>query len=161
MSEVLRLREIERFWSHVNERSPEECWLWDGGLLGGGYGEFWTKSRKERYAHRVSWTIAYGTIPDGLFVCHKCDVKACVNPAHLFVGTHVENMADMTAKGRRRGSGHPGSQHSQAKLTEEDIPTIRELYAAGVMQKHIAARFRVSPGTIGFITRGETWKHVP
>ena len=86
----------ERFWSKVNK--TEGCWLWTGGK-NYGYGQFWD-GRKPQQAHRISWGIHCGPIPDGLWVLHRCDVPSCVNPAHLFLGTHTDNMRDAATKGR-------------------------------------------------------------
>ena len=95
----------ERFWSKVSipEDPAEECWLWMGSLLGVGYGSI-TAFNKEDRAHRVSWMLHHNTdrIPEGMVVCHKCDVRACVSPYHLFLGTQGDNMRDMVKKGRHR-----------------------------------------------------------
>jgi hypothetical protein len=88
---------IPRFWSLVEK--GDDCWLWKGSVSGGGYGRI-TVSGKRVAAHRFSYEAANGPIPDGLFICHSCDVKLCVNPAHLFAGTQVDNMQDWTRKGK-------------------------------------------------------------
>lgn len=91
-----------RFWAKVVQ--SEGCWRWTGSKTSG-YGELQRGRRVEGRvrAHRASWELHFGAIPDGLLVCHKCDNPECTNPAHLFLGTHKENMRDMAAKAR-----HPG-----------------------------------------------------
>lgn len=92
---------IERFWSRVRTGLPNECWPWEGYVFvkRGRYGGISEKSRYFR-SHRIAWMLAYGCIPDGLHVLHKCDNPPCCNPLHLFLGTQKENMADMINKNR-------------------------------------------------------------
>jgi hypothetical protein len=89
--------ESDRFWRKVNKTST--CWLWTRGITSWGYGWFTRATRKANYAHRVAWELTHGDIPDGL-VLHKCDVRSCVNPDHLYVGSQADNMRDMASRGR-------------------------------------------------------------
>lgn len=112
-------------------------------------------------AHRASWEIHNGPIPDGLEVCHHCDNPPCVRPDHLFVGTQADNMADMRAKGRGF-IPPPGQCHPAARLTDEDIYAIRaaDLSERG-SQRRLALRFGVTPTHIRYIRSGRAWSHLP
>jgi len=161
---------ISRFWSKVERRGASECWLWRGCLNKGGYGRFDSR----RTAHRISWEIHFGEITGGASVCHSCDVRNCVNPSHLWLGTYADNMADMDAKGRRsrgvisgialRSQLDPattrGSRNARSKLREEDVQKIRVLAASGVTQVTLAGMYGVSHIAIGLCVRRQTWKHV-
>jgi hypothetical protein len=130
----------EQFWSLVDKRGPTECWEWTGPRLKG-YGRFVFEGKWR--AHRVAWEMAAGRPPPaGLEVCHSCDNPPCCNPAHLWVGTHAENMADMAAKGRSRGTLSPG-----VRLDEMDLEMIRVLRRR-LPRRAIANRFGVSEPTI-------------
>ncbi len=94
----------ERFWPKVDRRGPDECWEWKAARQAEGYGKMFTTNRcRPERAHRVSWVLHHGPIPDGMFVLHRCDNPPCVNPAHLFLGTNLDNIEDMGRKGRHRG----------------------------------------------------------
>jgi hypothetical protein len=122
-----------------------------------GYGQIWDDGRM-LLAHRVAWEWAYGWPIGDLKCLHHCDNPPCVNPGHLFVGTHATNCADKEAKGR--GNQPKGSDNGQAKLTEEDIPEIRRLLAQGVSGVHIARIYGVHRSIIVGIKTGKAWKHV-
>jgi hypothetical protein len=100
----------ERFWAYVQKTAS--CWVWTGTQSDNGYGRIWGKGRHIK-AHRFSWELHNGPIPEGMHVCHKCDTPACVNPEHLFLGTASDNMRDMVAKGRHSwGENRPGASHA-------------------------------------------------
>lgn len=145
----------ERIRGHVIVDS-NGCWIWKGGKNPRGYGNVrWTGTTKT--AHRVSWEAHHGPIPKGLNVLHKCDVRACVNPEHLWLGTHQDNMTDMSRKGRVVCRPHRGEEHYNAKLTEADIVTIRSLK---LKLKEVAAMFDISEASVSLIRRRLHWKHV-
>lgn len=157
-------RRTLRFMTRVHMEPNSGCWLWSGQKSKAGYGRFKVKKdlkNKGWAAHR--WAAKYigGMDIEGQFVCHHCDVRLCVNPDHLFVGSHQDNMDDMVSKGRQIGGICKGSQHGRAKLTEADIPLIRALIAKGIQLKLIAPLFNISPETIGDIKHGRKWTHVP
>lgn len=156
---------LERFWSKVEKGSPGECWTWKGQLNGGrpGYQYGKLSVRQKWYgAHRISYFIAHGELPDNLLVCHHCDNPLCVNPDHLFLGTSSDNTKDMLNKGRAGYSFHfrRGEEHFKAKLTNHDIPVIRKRIANGERCADIAESFNVSRVTIWRIGKGLTWKTV-
>lgn len=146
------------FWRMVNKRGPDECWEWQGDTYGTGYGRL-THDSKTIRVHQFSYKLHIGPIPNGMFVCHKCDHPACVNPNHLFLGTPKDNMDDMIQKGRKVTK--PGDTNAFAKLANSDIPKIRKLSQDGLSNQQIAERFHVSRSTISMIVNGKTWKSVP
>lgn len=148
-----------RFWSKVEVGPPDECWLWTAALNEHGYGVMRPEGQRTgptAKAHRVSWEIAHGEIPDGLAVLHRCDNPPCVNPQHLFLGTQADNVTDMHAKGR----GNIGSANGQASLTERDVIEIRNRVARGERQKDLCAEFGITKGTMSHLVSGKTWAHV-
>lgn len=131
------------------------CWIWKAGIKADGYGFLWIKKGNTVLAHRLSYELFVGQIPKGLFVCHRCDNPPCVNPDHLFLGTHAENMADCAIKGRypdRKGEKHP-----MAKLTE---PMVLEILRSSESHKELAERFGISQGNISQIKTGSSWNHI-
>ncbi len=166
-----------RFWPKVDKRSDSECWPWIASRNRYGYGTFGVGSSSGGVmsvakAHRVSWELHNGQIPDGLYVCHGCDNPPCVNPAHLFLGTAHDNFDDMRSKARgSRGSGHSaavkrGRRHSppggKSKLTEQHVQVIRFLRSSTSLRlRHIAELFGVSISNICFIASGKTWCKTP
>jgi hypothetical protein len=143
---------LKRFWSKVNICGPDECWEWTAAKICL-YGSFSIQGSMY-YAHRVSHSIEHGADPGEKKVCHLCDTPFCCNPAHLFLGTQLENIQDMDHKERRR---QKGEQHLDAKLTEQ---IVREIRASDKTHKTLAEKYGVAPTTIGNARRCKTWKHV-
>ena len=151
----------ERFWKYVRRGDAGECWNWTG-YKQKGYGAIHTGGTEGRLvqASRASWWIHFGPITDGRFVCHHCDNRACVNPAHLFLGTNSDNMRDMRSKGRApSNTWSRGERNGSAKLTAEVVATIRARFAGGgVTQKTLASEFGISKSSIHNIVRAKNWK---
>jgi DNA-binding transcriptional regulator YiaG len=143
----LRWADEARFWTKVDVRRPKECWPWRAGL-NDGYGLFYVPGRGMVHAHRVAHFIATGTWAPA-HVAHTCDYRRCCNPNHLFAASAAENNEDMRRKGRARGNRSAGERNPNAKLSDEEVATIRELYAAGgVSQDALATRYGVSQSAI-------------
>jgi hypothetical protein len=126
------------------------CWLWTGSVASHGYGDL-RLNKKTKLAHRLSWELANGHIPDGYFVLHRCDVRLCVNPSHLFLGTTTDNMRDKVKKGRHSA----GWCHE--KLTAEQVEQIRFLRASGLKLKEVGKLFNRHPDHIRKITNHKVW----
>lgn len=147
---------VRRFWEKV--KIADGCWLWVA-HLSGGYGRLARGPYSMILAHVASWIIHYGPVPQGHCVLHRCDVPACVNPAHLWIGNRDDNNKDRAAKGR---SAHIfGSHVNGSKLTDGDVVEIRRLYArGGISQLALARKFGVSERNIFFIIHRQHWVHV-
>lgn len=156
----------ERFWQLVAGGDAEACWIWRGAPDVKGYGRLYLPSRREQMlAHRASWIIHHGAIPDGLCVLHDCpsgDNPLCVNPNHLWIGTRAENNADAKAKGRSvPPQPHPGDSHPQAKLSSVKVVAIRQAYRSGQRtQREIAIAYGVSESAVNDVLNGRRWGHV-
>lgn len=162
---------LKRFWAKVLK--TDGCWLWQASKRNQGYGAFvWTDDSGKTIhgrAHRFSWELANGPIPGDLCALHKCDAPACVNPAHMFIGTKADNNADMV-KGRRRVGGSKtsvdackyqrGESHHSAKMTADKVRRIRTLRGSGQSYSTIAHIFDVNTSAIYKICNGKTWRHV-
>lgn len=151
----------ERFNSkHIT--APSGCWLWQGHLDRKGRGNLRVNGRRV-IASRLSYELHFDVIPDGLYVCHECDNPQCVNPDHLWLGTHRDNTDDMIAKGRHRRCGRKdvqGERNSKAKLTAEQVQAIRRAGASGQRPSDLARQYGVVHSCIHGILTGRTWKHL-
>lgn len=159
---------IELFWSNVNK--SDGCWTWNRKPIRG-YGRMCISGKAPMQAHRFSWELHFGTIPDRLWVLHRCDNRICVRPDHLFLGTPQDNTDDMWAKGR----GSIGSRANKSDLTEETVASIRAEYiprgpgsppkskGQGPQEgsiKWLANKYAVSASLISQIINRSIWKHV-
>lgn len=145
--------QVEQLQVRIDTESDAPCWRWIGSFKDNGYGRL-----GDDYAHRLSFRLHVGLIPDGRNVCHTCDNRWCVNPLHLFIGTQADNMDDMRAKGR----GHYGAKRSSTGITDADVEEMRRLYWSEVVsQAKIARRYGLTQPHVLKIVRGLRWTHVP
>jgi hypothetical protein len=157
----------DRFWAKVNRDGPVPahrpelgpCWIWTAGKSSHGYGSFGDGERIDR-SHRVSYRMAYGPLVPGQVVCHRCDNPPCVNPAHLFAGSALDNARDKVGKGRS-GPRLMGEAHLSAKLTAEQVVAIRERLAAGESQSALAREHGVTVQSIHAIAHYRSWRDLP
>lgn len=156
----------ERFWRFVVKSSdPAKCWGWAGATNEAGYGQIQRGARGEGRvsAHRLSWELHNGSIPEGIDVLHRCDNPPCSRPACLFLGTNLDNIHDRMAKGRPGVQPHHmprGAAHQNSRLTEGDVRAARRLRSQGRTIRAIAETFGVSSSTMYSALRGKTWSHV-
>jgi len=144
---------------HNTKKIPNGCWEWKGAVVDG-YGQ--TNDYDSKYknirTHRLSYRVFKGEIPQGLLVLHACDNRKCVNPKHLFLGTHHDNNQDCLKKGRWKGGAPIGEKNGTSKLKEKDIIQIRQMQKEGVKQKKLGEIFGVSQPTISSIINLKSWK---
>ena len=146
------------FWNKVHK--TDNCWIWCGSISNKGYGQVRINGRTY-LAHRISFAMHHGPIDDGIWALHRCDIRRCVNPAHLFPGDASANMQDCANKGRLNFQTHPfrGEDHAQAKLTWEQVRQIRtEFEAGGITKAALARRHGIGACQAGNILRGKHWK---
>lgn len=152
----------ERFWEKVDKTSGHgpngDCWVWMRPTHRQ-YGRFTLdRSRRQVRAHRMAWELSFGAIPDGLVVCHHCDNPPCVNPAHLFVGTQLDNAVDRDAK--QRWQPLVGEEHPEAKLRREAVCAMRYLRRAhGLTFVVLGRAYGIAPVTANRICKGTSWAH--
>lgn len=164
-----------RFWQKLDK--SDECWIWKGKKYRNGYGQAYGGRRPngktfERLAHRMAYELAFGTIPEGLCVCHKCDNRLCCNPDHLFLGTQKENLQDMVKKGRAVKAEDSwthkqpervrrGMTHHTTRISDDDVRHIRARWAQGnISYAELGREMNLSSGAIWNIVNNVTWRHV-
>lgn len=159
---------IDRFIQKVKENSETGCWEWQLSIAKNGYGYIGI-NRKNKLAHREAWKLVNGEIPWGIFVCHHCDNRKCVNPSHLFLGTNADNVADMVQKQRTRsGENHPhwgksinkGEANGNSILNPEKVKEIWNLRGQGWSQQKIANHLGIGQMTVCRVLRKETYSDV-
>ncbi len=151
----------DRFWLKVGKQNNNECWNWLGAIITSGYGELHhTIMNKSKVAHRISYELHFGEIPDGLCCLHTCDNRRCVNPNHLYLGTHSDNMHDMVMKNRHvfvpfaNGINNPSN-----KLTEQHVKEIRFKYRNSVIsQIELAKQYSINQSTVWEIVHNKIWR---
>ena len=146
-----------RFFSKIEK--TDGCWIWKAAIDPSGYGVFMIRADKMRAklgSHRVSYYYHFGIWPRGLNTCHRCDTPSCTNPDHLFLGTQKENIQDCISKKRNSC----GSKNVRAKIVEEDVPLIVDMFNDGYCVEKLSEKFGISVSVVYSILCGRTWKHV-
>ncbi len=156
---VYDLSPKERFWAKVNKANPDDCWEWQASKNPDGYGNF-VHNGYNTGAHRVAYYLTNGKIPEGKEVCHACDNPSCVNPIHLWLGTHTDNIHDMHNKGRARPNAPKGTQSPNAKLTEAQVRQLRKDKESGATYDELALRYGVHRGYAQLIVARKRWAHI-
>lgn len=145
---------IDRFWDKVKKAGADDCWIWTAARAGPAYGVFGVSGRMV-YAHRLSWELSNGPIPEAMSVLHRCDVPLCVNPSHLFIGTQADNLHDMYAKSR----GAIGERHGGAKLSAQEVAAMRKLrIEEKIIYEILGEMFGVSKSQAHRICSGSRWR---
>lgn len=165
---VTPFRRVRKFWDNVAQRS-DGCWIWQAGLFSSGYGQFRWGKKKAR-THRIAWMLSFGPVPDGKLVCHTCDNKNCVNPNHLFLGTHKDNAMDRECKGRGGDGGSRtkkalgsvrGERNPAAKISPHLVSRIRmEYQQENWSYRELANIHGLSKSQIANIIKRRSWSHV-
>lgn len=161
VDEPCRLSDAQRLVALFTPEPFSGCWLWTGATDEYGYGQLSRHVNKKRInlkAHRFSYQLHKGPIPDGLKILHSCDTPLCINPAHLRAGTDKENKADSIARGRHAF----GEKLGRAKLTEDQVLEMRRIYASRhrVNKSALARQYNISHSVVRAVTSGKTWRHL-
>lgn len=144
----------DRFFAHV-EKGPN-CWTWTASKMNSGYGQF-SIAGTMRQAHRAAYELLVGPIPQGMLILHDCDNKLCVNPAHLRIGTHSENIKDAYARRLRSKPDVSGEKHPRASITKTDAKRMRLLRESGLTVTAIAALFGVKRSLVSDVVTNRSW----
>lgn len=151
---------LERFWAKVDRRGPDECWPWMAACNQHGYGNFRIYSYRTVTSSRMALIAATGTEPFGMLVLHHCDNPPCCNPAHLYFGTASQNNLDKWARGRARLSDQSGQNNGAAKVSEDDIARIVQMFRGGRSNVAIAREFPITHSMVSKIRLGYMWRSV-
>ena len=153
----IKQKDIDRFWSKVDvDLNNNSCWEWTAAKIGDGYGKMLIDG-KFYLAHRLSYMLTRGDIPEGMFVCHRCDNPPCVNPNHLFTGTNEDNVRDRDEKGRTAS----GTRNGNSKLTKDEVLAIRELGRQGDHSNaEIGQQYGVDGSYVSALIHRRYWKHI-
>jgi hypothetical protein len=144
----------DKFELYLSPEPNSGCWLWTGHLGWGGYGHFnWAKNKPIK-AHRASWLLFIGEIPQSMHVLHKCDNRACCNPDHLFLGTNNDNVADKVAKNRQ-------SKGERSSLSKLNSALVLEIRSSSETDRGIGKRLGVGKSVVNLIRNRKAWRHVP
>lgn len=148
---------LRRLIAKTNKHGPGGCWLWTGRIQKNGYGRMWD-GVGQGYTHRMSYELHCGPVPERLLVLHRCDVRHCVNPEHLFTGTQKENLADRDAKGRQNYAR--GERIGASKLSPDQVLDIRRQFSLGRSKTSLGRGFNVCTTNIAKIVSRKTWTHI-
>lgn len=148
---------LQRFQDKYIPEPNSGCWLWTANCIRGGYGGMFGDKKTAR-AHKISYELYKGIIPNGLHVCHRCDTRSCVNPDHLFLGTAAENTADMMRKNRGKRPILKGYESGRSKLTPNQLNEIRLALNNGISGRSLSIKYNVSDTAISRIKSGKTYK---